>query len=154
MVLELAELSTFGALLRFAMYLERQAGEFYGSLASKVYHFSTTELFSRYAKEYARRLKLLEDIRQRNINEVLLEPISNMDSKPYSFTSNVDDRMTVEAAFGAALEVETKVGAFYSDSLKAAGLVLGEASRVFRRLSEENSERSRALSSLQGASTT
>lgn len=148
------ELSTFGALLRFAMYLERQAGEFYRSLASNVRLSSATELFSGYARECARRLKLLEGIRQQNINEVLLEPISDMNSRLYFFTANVRDEMDVEAALDAASDIETKVGAFYKDSLQVAGIVLGEAGRVFRKLSEENKERGKMLSSLRKVPTT
>ena len=148
------ELGTFGALLRFAMDLERQAGEFYRSLASKIQHSSATELFSGYAREHARRLKLLEGLRQQSINEVLLEPISDMDSRMYLFTVNVRDEMDVEAALDAALDIETKVGAFYRDSLQVAGMVLGEVGRVFRKLSEENKERRKILSSLRKVPTT
>jgi len=142
------EISTFATLLRFAMDLERQAEEFYRSLAAKIRDPWASELFSGYAREYARRLKLLEGIRQRDISEVLLEPISGMDSRQYVVATNVNDRMDIETASNAALDIETKFEAFYKDSLRVAGAVLGEAGRVFRKLSEENRERRKVLSSL------
>jgi len=148
------DLGTFGALLRFATELERQAEEFYKSLASKVRHSSATELFSGCAREYARRLRLLEGIRQQSINEVLLEPISNLDSRLYFFAAKVSDEVDVEAAFDAALKLETNVEAFYRDSLREAGMVLGEVGRVFRKLSEENRERRKTLLSLREVPTT
>ncbi len=153
MVLETVELGTFGALLRFAIELERQTGEHYKSLASKVHDPSATELFSRYAREYARRLKLLEGLRQQSINEVLLEPISNLDSRLYLFTPDVSDEMGINAVLDAALGVENKVEGFYRDSLREAGPVLGEANRVFRRFLDENREREKVLLALRGTLT-
>jgi len=153
-VLEPVELNTFGALIRFAMDLERRAGEFYRNLASGVQHASAANLFSEHVREYARRLRLLEDIRQRNINEVLLEPISGMDSESYVFATNFDGRLDIAVALDAALDVETKIREFYNNSLQAAGLVLGEVGRVFRRFSDENREREKALSSLRSIPTT
>ena len=141
------ELTTFGSLLRYAISLERRAGETYGELAARASP-PMAEEYLRYVREYSRRLRLLEET-QRNINEVLLEPISRLDSDRYAF--NVGCVADARAMLDAALDVEAKVEAFYRDSLQAAGTVLGDAGRVFRRLCEENGERRRVLSSMRAS---
>ena len=139
------DLNTFGSLLSFAIFLEKQAEESYLSLAMEIKNTPMIDQFSGYARRYAQRRKMLEETRQRNINEVLLEPIPNLDSGNYVFMVDINKEMDIRAVFDAALNIETKVGRFYSDALQVAGMPLGEVARAFTKLSGENEERRKTL---------
>jgi len=134
------KINTFGSLLSFAMNLEKQAEESYLSLTTVTKNTPICDLFSGYARRYTQRQRILEEIRQRNINVVLLEPITNLDSEQYVITINIGREMDINIVFDTALNIESKLKRFYCDALQVAGIPLGEVARTLRKLSIENDE--------------
>jgi len=147
--IERVELRTFGGVLRFAMELEARAEELYNNLISRIGDEDpvTTELFTKYSIEHLRRHKLLEEIRQRNINEVLLEPISGVESGTYSVNTDTSGKMDSTKAINTAGDAEEKTADFYADTYKLGRAALGEAAIAFKRFQQENRERERFLRS-------
>ncbi|MCJ7608886.1 hypothetical protein MUP00_04365 [Candidatus Bathyarchaeota archaeon] len=149
MAIERVELRTFGGVLRFAMELEASAEELYKNLVSRIGDEDpvTTELFTKYSREHSRRHRLLEEIRQRNINEVLLEPISGIESGTYTVNTDASGKIDSAKAINTAADAEEKTAGFYEDTYKVGRAALGEAAIAFKRFQQENRERERALRS-------
>jgi rubrerythrin len=148
--IERVELRTFGGVLRFAMELEASAEELYKNLVSRIGDEDpvTTELFTKYSREHSRRHRLLEEIRQRNINEVLLEPISGIESGTYTVNTDTSGKTDSVKIINTAADAEEKTASFYADTYKVGRAALGEAAIAFKRFHHENRERERALRSM------
>jgi rubrerythrin len=144
------ELRTFGAVLRFAMELEARAEELYNNLVSRIGDEDpkAAELFTKYSREHSRRHRMLEEIRQRNINEVLLEPISGIESGTYTINTDTPGKADSLKAVNVARDTEEKTASFYADTYKVGRAALGEAATAFKRFQQQNRERERILLSL------
>jgi rubrerythrin len=132
------------------MELEARAEELYNNLVSRIgdEDSEAAGLFTKYSREHSRRHRLLEEIRQRNINEVLLEPISGIESETYVLNTNTSGKADSSKAVNAARDAEVKTAAFYADTYKVGRAALGEAATAFKRFQQENRERERTLLSL------
>lgn len=123
------DLTSFGALVRFALRLEARAAAYYAKLTP----FSATA--GELSAQHRARVGQIERARQQFLNEVVLEPVSGLD--PRTYLEAVDESEGVEGLPGAIV-LERAAARFYEDSARVAGSVLAEASRVFRKLAEGN----------------
>ena len=73
------ELGTFGAIISFALELESQAYEYYEDLNNTVFFQSNSQLM----KGSQKRSKRLRRIRQELVTEMILEPITGVESNDY-----------------------------------------------------------------------
>lgn len=124
------ELTTFGALVRHALWLEATAAGFYdaagpwlGALAAEL------------AAEHRARRGTVERARQQYLNEVILEPISVLDGNRYVIDAAPPD---ASGAASRAAALEERSALFYQDIAVVAKSLLAEAARTFRKLGEGN----------------
>lgn len=118
------DLGTFGAILSFAMDLERRAVAFHGS---------NGEVAMAQAAE--RRLRLLEQARREGVAEMILESIDGLDGTIYASPLKTREDL---AQFGSSC------ARFYGDA--AAKIPIREVVRLFQRLATEHDCSSRGAS--------
>ncbi|MEW5759465.1 MAG: hypothetical protein AB1779_01710 [Candidatus Thermoplasmatota archaeon] len=106
------ELTTFGAVMKFAIELEETCIKNYEAQNKLLY------------EKHKKRKSLLEKIRRERLNEILLEPITGLNANDYEI-KNIS-------------EMEEKIGKFYADLSKIARAFSPEVSRIFEKLSAEN----------------
>ena len=130
------KLGTFGAVISFALELEEQALVYYESL--------NNTLSPQLLKGSQKRLNRLRRIRQELVTEMILEPITDVDSDDYvvSIPAGTDE---AEKLMGA-VRLEENMGRYYS---KSAPLIpMKEVERAFVRLAKENEMRVASINKL------
>ncbi len=129
-------LNTFGAVVTFAIDLEGALQRFYED-AAKVSEGDAAELFDNYARKSGKRRQRLIAVRQDNVTEMVLEPISGLNQVDYepTFTTPADSA----AALAEAIRLEERAERFYRDA--GPKLNVTEPRRAFQKLGQENSER-------------
>ena len=129
-------LNTFGAVVTFAIDLEGAMQRFYEA-AVRVSQGDAAELFENYAKKSGKRQQRLIAVRQDNVTEMVLEPISGLNQVDYepAFTAPADSA----AALAEAIRLEARAERFYRDA--GPKLNVTEPRRAFQKLGQENTER-------------
>jgi hypothetical protein len=136
------ELNTFGSILRFALGLESRLAAFYGDAAQTGGETSAGRALAELAEAGRQNGQKLERVRRQQVNEMLLEPIRDVDAAKYEpdLTSHAGD----EAALAAARNAEGTAEAFYRDM---AGLLsIPEVARSFARMAETHARNRQKLS--------
>jgi rubrerythrin len=121
------ELGTFGAILGFALQIEEQAAEFYKTAPGD----HPSELFADLARGARKRLARLERARREGVAEMILEPITGLDSDDYAVVLNPGMAPTEQARV-----LEKAAAQFYRDA--ASKMPIREVVRLFERMAREN----------------
>jgi rubrerythrin len=130
-------LNTFGAILTFAIDLEGAMEKFYEGAVVVAGNTDTTELFENYARKSGKRKQRLTAVRQDNVTEMVLEPISGLNQADYEPVVNATtDRAS---ALAEAIRLEERAERFYQDA--GPKLNVTEPRRAFQKLAQENTER-------------
>lgn len=128
-------LNTFGAIITFAIEFEDALQSFYK--AASAVGGESAELFTRYARKSGERKQRLIGIRQENVTEMVLEPISGLNIDDYQPTPAVPaDRA---AAVAEALRLEKRAERFYTDA--GPKINVSEPRRAFAKFAQENAKR-------------
>lgn len=146
MVLELVELTTFGAVLGFAIEMESRAEKFYQAATQNPVCSEVKETFVALADQAKRRRMILERTRRENVAEMILEPITGLETTDYLTDFAPTHELSCTDALRTGLELHKKAGRFYLDSSGRISLV--EAARILRRLAEEAADRGVELAAL------
>jgi rubrerythrin len=128
------ELGTFGAILGFALQIEKQAAGFYKTVAGD----HPGELFTDLARGARKRLARLERARREGVAEMILEPITGLDSADYAVTLNLELTPTKQA-----LVLEEAAARFYREA--AEKMPIREVVRLFERMAGENDKNCKKL---------
>ena len=124
------ELGTFGAIISFALDLELQVAEYYGNHIEVVF----SRIDSKLLENSPKRVNRLKRIRQELITEMILEPITGVDSDDYSISILEE---TIEAGvLHQAIRLNDNMRRFYSTM--APLIPMREVQRAFLRLAKEN----------------
>jgi len=137
-VCEFPECTTFGAVIRFALELEKGAAGVCEELAEGPKVASAAETFRALAASHKKRGELLEHTRQQKLNEMMLEPIQDIRREDYLIDTKVPADADVRVAAAFVANIEETSARFYSDSAKVAKTLLHEAARVMERMAKEN----------------
>jgi hypothetical protein len=122
------ELSTFGAILRYAIELEDGAAALYERAATAASEGTTGPALAALAKAHRKRQRDCERMRREQVTEMILEPIYGLQED--------DWRVDMTLASGAAsAERERRLGAFYAQA--ATKVSVPEVARYLRRLAQE-----------------
>lgn len=125
-------LGTFGAIMTFAMELERQGVSLYGGEAEGIPEGTRAELL----RGSRKRLKRLERARREGVAEMILEPIQGLEDEDY----RVEE---AGSAAETAVRFEAGCARYYRDA--AEKLPILEISRLFQRMAEESEARQARL---------
>ena len=135
---EFPECTTFGTVIRFAIELERVAAVANEELASEPGIAAHATMFKAIAENHRKRMRLLEDARREKLNEMVLEPISDIKREDYLLDCDVPKGVDAKRAAVYSAKVEETSARFYTDSSKIARNLLHEAARIMERLAKEN----------------
>jgi hypothetical protein len=130
------ELNTLGAVVRFAISLEMQADSRYVEWELARASDSVSE--ARAAAQ--RNLRALERIRREQVNEMLLEALTGLDSDEYELEAG--------AAISAS-SLESGLERFYRAA--AARLSIPEVARSFARLADQHARQREVWRAIEGA---
>jgi len=94
------ELGTFGAIMKFALDTEDAVRNFYESAAESATDPGLVSMFGELSNRGLKRTKTLMRIRRENTTEMILEPITGLNSDSYepvvSLLDNSDDKFLRE----------------------------------------------------------
>ncbi|MGQ9587920.1 MAG: hypothetical protein ACUVT7_06025 [Thermoplasmata archaeon] len=145
---EFPECTTFGAVIRFALELEKGAAGVYEELAKEPSAAAAAETFKALAAAHRKRGDLLEQTRQQKLNEMILEPIQDMNGKNYVIDTKPPKGADVKTAAKFASRIEETSAKFYMDSSKIAKTLMAEAARIMDRLGNESQANKAKLDAL------
>jgi len=141
---EVPRLGTFGALMRFAAQLEREAAERYAAWAREP---GLGGPFGALADSHRKRADQLARMVQEQLNEMTLEPISGLDASDYLPPEGPPSGGDAGARTAWARNLEERLARLYVDATQRAGHVLGGAARALQRLARQSR---RAIEEMQG----
>jgi len=130
-------LVTFGAVLKFALKIEKQALEFY-------YNNINNELFKSLVPQYEIRIKKLKRIRRENTTEMILEPIHGFESSPFEIEGFIKTQLE-ERIENTGKEVEKIISVFYNEAAKKI-VFLNEVSNLFEEIAFDHERNSKIIS--------
>ena len=145
---EFPECTSFGSVIRFALELERAASAIYDDLAARPELASNKEPLTALADAHRKRSDLLEHTRREKLNEMILEPIQDIDSSDYVIETEPPAGVDLAGAKEFAGKVELTSSKFYFDSSKTAKSLLAEAARILERMGKENEANKAKLDAL------
>jgi rubrerythrin len=131
------ELATFGAIMTFALEMEKQAADFYTEAA----HGKLEEVFSGLALESRKRMKRLERTRREGVAEMILEPITGLNGDDYLV--ELPPEPVEENLLEHAITLEEASRQFCLAAAKK--IPVREVARNFERMAKENKRRSAEL---------
>ncbi|MFX1482983.1 MAG: hypothetical protein ACFFCP_07325 [Promethearchaeota archaeon] len=139
------ELGTFGAILKFAMETEENVAKFYKTVSDLVEDQNRAILYQNLFRRGEKRLKTLERVRRENVTEMILEPITGLDSENYKIEAEILSSVQENEIRDMALSLERTLYEFYTH---AAGKIdfLIEVSYSFELLAEANEKAIQSLS--------
>ena len=135
---EFPECTTFGSVIRFSLELERAAMGIYDELASRPTLAPASESFKALSAAHKKRSDVLEHTRREKLNEMILEPIQDLDKEKYIIETKVPTDLDMAGAKAFASKMEDKASTFYLDASKVAKSLLAEAARILERMGKEN----------------
>jgi len=130
------ELTTFGAVMRFAASLEEEAAERYEAWMPAVGD-DLRDRFSMRAAAHRKRAAQLQRIVQEQLNEMTLEPITGLSGEDYPVSPDVSGDQAADPVTLAA-EIEASLVKLHEDLTARAGQALGSATRTLRRFAADS----------------
>ena len=135
---EFPECTTFGSVIRFALELERAAMAVYDDLAGRPDLAQAAESFKALSAAHKKRSDVLEHTRREKLNEMILEPIQDLDGSKYKIETKVPDGVDMAGAKAFSAKMEEVSGSFYLDASEIAKFLLAEAARILERMGKES----------------
>ncbi|MGB2581270.1 MAG: hypothetical protein WBD03_02225 [Thermoplasmata archaeon] len=135
---EFPECTTFGSVIRFALELERAAMAVYDDLAGRPDLAPAAESFKVLSAAHKKRSDVLEHTRREKLNEMILEPIQDLDGSKYKIETKVPDGVDMAGAKAFSAKMEEVSGSFYLDSSEIAKFLLAEAARILEKMGKES----------------
>ena len=140
------ELGTFGAIMKFAMETENDVTSFYESAKGLAESEELVSLFDSLVNRGQKRVKTIERIRRENVTEMILEPITGLDSDVFTPATTIPESPDDKTLQDLAAEIENNLHLFYSQTAVKVEF-LSEVAYAFELLAEANEEASQSLSS-------
>jgi len=142
------ECTTFGAVIRFSLELEKGAAGVYEELAKEPKAAAAAEMFKSLAAAHKKRGALLEFTRQQKLNEMILEPIQDLKREAYIIDTKVPKGVDTKAAAKFAAKIEDTSARFYLDAARIAKNLMAEAARIMDKLGKESQANKAKLDAL------
>jgi rubrerythrin len=139
-------LTTFGAIMAFAMDMVTQTGEQYKALARRSTEAALKELLEDLAREEAKSRSKIEETRRLNVTEIMLEPVTGLLEEGYRIETKMSDPPADADVLGQALALEEREKRFFQDA--SAKVPLPEVARFFRKIVEKKERNLSRLASM------
>ena len=125
------ELTAFGAVIKFAMDLEEEVAARVETLAGHD-GVSMGKLGDEISAHARKNIKLLERTRREHVNELVLEPVTGLDSSDYELEKLPSGGLTTSRALEYVMRILKTLIRFYADA--AERITNPEAKRTFSRI--------------------
>lgn len=133
------DLTTFGAVIKFAIETELAATKFYDTHAQASARANWSNIFMELSRLHQKRKLTLERVRREKLNEIMLEPITGLNCDNYVIKLDTElDHSDVTKLLQTAHDIELRCIYFYRDTAKIAKSFSTEVTKIFERLAKEN----------------
>ena len=139
-------LTTFGAIMAFAVDMVAQSGEYYKTLASLAKGEALKENLEDLAREQVKSRVSIEETRRMNVTEMILEPVSGLFQEEYEIEVKIPDASADADVLGLAVALEKREKRFFVDA--SAKVPLPEVARFFRKIVEKKEKNLSRLASI------
>jgi rubrerythrin len=137
-------LGTFGAVLKFAMELETMGVAYYETAITTAQNQELKSLIETLIAQGQKRTQTLMRVRRENTTEMILEPITGLDSQNYRLQTECPPGCSNDQLIQLACTLEEQIRQFYLDAGEKLGF-LSEVADIFERLAEENANNKKHL---------
>lgn len=131
------ELATFGAVLSYAVELEKALGALYRQ-AQAIAPTDLADTFDQNAQACQKREQLMERTRREQVTEMILEPIRGFQSEDYVLSDAPAGGAQSKDLVAALRQAEETAVRYYTDG--ASHLSIPEVKRIFQRLAKEHAK--------------
>jgi rubrerythrin len=129
------DLGTTGAILSFALELEKEIGDFYSMHHAGIQDTSIKELFETLRKAQMKRERILSRFRRENVTEMILEPIHGFRSEEFRLGISLKDSQDETNPVQTAIRIENNSREFFLKASEKTAF-LPEVSEEFKRLAD------------------
>jgi hypothetical protein len=133
------ELGTFGAVLGYALDIEQRSSAFFEETVDRVAGQDVRAVFEAIMLKGQRRIRNLMRVRRENVTEMILEPISDLNSDNYPLKTGASPDADDAALIGIAAALQDTLKEFFVDAAAKISF-LPEASYEFEDLASEHGE--------------
>ena len=133
------ELGTFGAIIKFALDIETEVGNFYQTASDLAKDEKLGSIFADLVVRGQKRTKTLERVRRENVTEMILEPILEFDSDSYSIVTEISEGINDADLRVLSTNIESTLLEFYTAAATKIDFLI-EAAYAFELLAEKNEE--------------
>ena len=138
------DLTTFGAVVKFALDIEAQASSFYESAIGVAKDPDLRKLLESLFHRGQKRIKTLLRVRRENVTEMILEPIAGLNSDTYKLVIAIPESADDRAVGEIAIALETGIHEFYTHAAAKIDF-LSEAAYALEQLADANNEAAQSL---------
>ncbi|MCK4826155.1 hypothetical protein KA005_60985 [bacterium] len=139
-------LSTFGAIMGFALEMIKYSLDIYKTAAQKAQDPLLKETLLTLLREEEKNYNLMEQTRRENVTEMILEAITGLKRADYELDVKLSDTPKDPDLFKAAIILEEKEINFFNDS--SVKIPFLEVSRIFRKIVQKKEKNLAKLKNL------
>ena len=141
------ELNTASATISFAKKLEDESAKFYQDLAQR--YAEGKDTFLSFAKENGKNVVQIERTYYGVISDAIEGCFSfNIESDAYTVETTLAENASYSKALDRAIELEEKIGRFYSDAAEQSKSLMADVPRAFMMVAKKRGNRVAKLRSL------
>jgi len=143
------KLQTASSAISFAKKLEDESAKFYQDLAQR--YAEGRDTFVSFAKENGKNVVQIERAYYGVISDAIEGCFSfNIDSDAYTVETVLAKDASYSDALGRAIELEERIGKFYSDAAEQSKALMADVPRAFTMIAKKRANRGSELRSLLG----
>jgi rubrerythrin len=143
------KLQTASSVISFAKSLETESAKFYEGLAQK--YAEAKEVFLSFAKENSKNVAEIERAYYGVITDAIEGCFAfDMEPEAYAIETTLAKAASYFDALAKAVELEEKIGKFYSDAAEQSKSLMADVPRVFALTAKKRNNRVAKLRSLLG----
>jgi len=143
------KLQTASSGISFARGLEEQSAKFYQALAER--YTEGEDTFLSFAKENGKNVVQTERAYYGVITDAIEGCFAfDIESDEYAIETTLAENAGYYDALGKAIEIEEKIGKFYTDAAEQSKALMADVPRAFVRIAKKRGERIAKLKTLQG----
>lgn len=147
----MGQLGSFGAIISHAIKLEESSTGLYRELLESISDEGLKDYVQKISSENEKNGKKLGRLRQKYINEMILEPITGFRSEDYEVNGIAMDGQAGKGdVINKIIDVEETVIKFYKDAADKLSYINPDASRNFEKMSDIRIERKSELKEQMG----